>query len=242
MSPSRPGLIQKLLGGNASADRPYRFLLEHLDPSTPGVPFEEDVFESVFSKTSIDLSLYREMLRQRNGFFCYHRSLHFFGACRAPRYHSLLQWNDPEGWRKEYRSLAENLIFFAEDVFGYQFALRDKKIVRFDFESGVCKPMARSFRKWFQLLEKRIDEHSGWPVAVHWEEIQGQSIPFESHLSVYPPFIAGGEYDAEHLKPIDRFQHMGFSGHLAWQIKDLPDGTQIEISFEDENPTDSKTE
>jgi hypothetical protein len=45
------------------------------------------------------------------------------------------------------------------------------------------------------------------------------------------PSILGGEYNAENIGVISQQELITFSGYLAKEIKDLPDGAKIKFSF-----------
>ena len=45
--------------------------------------------------------------------------------------------------------------------------------------------------------------------------------------------VIGGEYSVDNFEPIDLEVHFGFAAQIHQQIKDLPDGTKVNIKFED---------
>jgi hypothetical protein len=45
--------------------------------------------------------------------------------------------------------------------------------------------------------------------------------------------IIGGDYTVGNFAPLDIEEHFGYTGHLHRQIKDLPDGTSVEIKIVD---------
>ena len=47
------------------------------------------------------------------------------------------------------------------------------------------------------------------------------------------PGVLGGKYEAKNMGTITRREVLAFSGHLAKQIKDLPDGAQVTFKFVD---------
>lgn len=47
------------------------------------------------------------------------------------------------------------------------------------------------------------------------------------------PAVIGGKYESENLGTITQLELIGFSGDLAEQIKDLPDGSKIELKVVD---------
>lgn len=46
------------------------------------------------------------------------------------------------------------------------------------------------------------------------------------------PAILGGEYSEENIGTVSQIEQIGFSGDIARQIHDLPDGTKIELKIE----------
>ncbi len=42
--------------------------------------------------------------------------------------------------------------------------------------------------------------------------------------------VLGGEYNSENISKVSQMEQIGFSGDLAKQIKDLPDGTKIKLT------------
>ena len=54
------------------------------------------------------------------------------------------------------------------------------------------------------------------------------------HNEVYSPIklaVLGGTYDTNNLKPTDMSVHFQFTGSICEQIKDLPDGTKVNIKL-----------
>ena len=48
----------------------------------------------------------------------------------------LAEWNSDALWRHEYGEMVDGCLFFAEDVFGGQFCVKDDAIYNFDPETG----------------------------------------------------------------------------------------------------------
>ena len=44
--------------------------------------------------------------------------------------------------------------------------------------------------------------------------------------------VIGGEYSVDNMEPTDMSVHFAFSGQICEQIKDLPDGTKVNINYE----------
>ena len=72
------------------------------------------------------------LLAERNGFLAFESAL-LVRPVGGPR--DVWDWNSAQGWRAGYGDLADGLFFFAEDVFGGQFAIVHDEIVTFDPET-----------------------------------------------------------------------------------------------------------
>jgi hypothetical protein len=52
---------------------------------------------------------------------------------------------------------------------------------------------------------------------------------FENRLSPKIPFLIGGKYETNNLYILDFYKRLDVSASIYHQIKDLPDGTPVEI-------------
>ena len=171
-----------------------------------------------------------ELLDRREGFYGFRRSLHVFGRVREPRFHSVFVWNDPDGWVSEYGDLADNLLFFAENVFGDQFAFDGERIIHFAAETGARTDLAKDVEQWLTLLLKEPERYLDFDGVAAWSDRNGL-VPLGEHLVPDVPFVLSSGDVANKLSTTDAFKSMGFKGTIARQIKDLPDGAQIEIKW-----------
>src|SRR4051812_41460516 len=98
------------------------------------------------SKLVIDADLRElaQMLRTKNGFYAFKGALHVFSDLATGQELGLLAWNSPDLWRQDYEGMADEGLFFAEDVFGTQFVLREGAVETFDPETGERSTMAES--------------------------------------------------------------------------------------------------
>jgi len=145
---------------------------------------------------------------------------------------SLEIWNSPELWRHEYGTLAEGLFFFAEDVFGNQFCFREGSVSLFDAETGDAEEVAKSLAEWAERILSEADVLTGHAFLRRWEATNG---PLKRGARLVPriPFVLGGAYDLPNLVQMRAVDGMRFRGNLARQIRDLPDGSQIEFRIVD---------
>jgi hypothetical protein len=176
----------------------------------------------------------RTVLRMRNGFYAFESSLHVFPADPQNMNDeiTLSQWNSFDLWRFEYRELADQTLFFAEDAFGNQFCLNDGRVCLFDAETGELSVIARDLEGWADRLLAEYAFLTGYPVLHKWHEKNGP-VPVGSRLVPKIPFVLGGEYNLTNLTLLNSVQAMRSRGNLARQLKDLPDGSQVVFRLEE---------
>lgn len=192
----------------------------------PHATLESTVKGSRLRLSEIDL-----MLAKKNGFYAFEGALHVFhgqGFYANMNEFSLAEWNDAGLWRMEYGDLIGGLFFFAEDVFGVQFAIQDDCIVSFDPESGEIKQIAGSVEEWARVILCDFRLLTGFPVAHDWQRRFG-GLPSGKRLLPKIPFVFGGQYDSSNLIAVDAVEGMRYRGQMWRQIRDLPDGAQVRL-------------
>lgn len=168
------------------------------------------------------------LLRLRNGFYAFESALHLFPCGPAENDIPLITWNSSELWRNEYGSLADAMLFFGEDAFGNQFCIRGNRICTFEAETGNVEVIAKSFEQWGKEILDDFRVLTGHPLMHEWQTQHG-ALPVGKRLMPRTPFVLGGEYKVENLYALSSVSAMKTRGNLAVQIKDLPDGAQIEF-------------
>jgi hypothetical protein len=168
------------------------------------------------------------MLTRRNGFVVFESALHVLaGRPAGEGVMTIQQWNEQKLWRVSYDGLADGLLFFAEDVFGGQFALGSTGVVMaFDPETGAVEQVASDLEDWADRMLSEYAILTGFPVAHAWQELHGP-IPAGQRLIPKRPFVLGGEFSPENLYLLDAAEGMRLRGSLAVQIRDLPDGATV---------------
>jgi len=172
------------------------------------------------------------MLIKANGFYAYKSALHVFSTHTAPAEINLEDWNKEGLWRSAYQGLADNCLFFAEDVFGGQFCIKNDEIYAFDPETGGMEYLASDIEGWANVIFEDYEMLTGYPLAHDWQELNGR-IPSGSRLLPKIPFVAGGDFTLANLYLSDAVDGMKFRAEIAVQIKDLPEGARIELNFSD---------
>jgi hypothetical protein len=68
----------------------------------------------------------------------------------------------------------------------------------------------------------------GYPVAHEWQRASGALAPGR-RLAPRTPFVLGGTFDVANLYSASQVELMRFRGHLATQLRDLPDGATVTL-------------
>jgi hypothetical protein len=171
----------------------------------------------------------RPLLDRKNGFYAFESALRVYPDLGTPNEKGIIEWNDQDLWRGEYDGLADGGLFFAEDVFGGQFCLKDQRICTFDPETGAFETMASDLEDW---AGKILDDFSLWTghqLGHTWQLAHG-TIPAGFRLLPKIPFVLGGEFSNENLHAIEAVRGMKFRASIAVQIRDLPDGAEVVLA------------
>lgn len=172
-----------------------------------------------------------ELLTLSNGFFAFESALHVLPSAPVPEGTMSVQlWNDTDLWRVGYGSLAHGLFFFAEDVFGAQFALGESGVVTFDPETGNVADMASTLEGWADRLLQDYEMLTGFPLAHAWQQRHGQ-LAATKRLLPKRPFVLGGEFTLENLYALDAVEGMRLRAELAAQIRTLPEGAPVKFKI-----------
>lgn len=176
-------------------------------------------------RTANELQL---LLQMKNGFYAFEGALHVFADFGNANEKGLLEWNQDDLWRKYYEGMAENAVFFAEDVFGTQFCIRNGQIATFDPETAAFETIAVNIKEWAQLILDDYEFWTGYKIAHDWQ-MQYGPIPIGRRLVPTTPFVLGGSYSVANVRAIDAIEGMNYRASIAVQIRDLPDGTQVTL-------------
>lgn len=171
------------------------------------------------------------LLELSNGFYAFESALHVLPA-GAPdgELPGLGEWNSATLWRDAYQELAEGMFFFAEDIFGGQFALRGNEVVSFEPETGEVEVLAGDIEQWAAAVLADYELLTGSGLAHEWQRGHGALAP-GTRLLPKRPFVLGGEFTVDNLYQLPAVEGMRLRGQLALQIRDLPDGATIQFKI-----------
>lgn len=172
------------------------------------------------------------LLLRCNGFYAFESALHVFatGATAPGSESSLQQWNDPELWRFEFPELEEApVLFFAEDVFGVQFCLRQGQVYTFDPETGGFEYLADDLEGWAAAVLADYKVLTGWPLANAWQTLHG---PLTQGQRLLPltGFAFGGSFSVDNLRAGNAIEGMRYRGCIARQMAGVADGSVVKLS------------
>ncbi|MGW1129995.1 hypothetical protein [Streptomyces griseoluteus] len=172
--------------------------------------------------------LLRSLIGSRNGFYAFESAL--FVRPWGGGVGSAEWWNAPDGWRVPYGELVDGFTFFAEDVFGFQFAVAETGFYSFDPETAELQSMAATADEWANQILEDHEELTGSGLAHVWQSMNG---PLRSgyRLAAATPFCLGGEFTLDALKPKEGLELAHFRADVYAQIRDLPDGAQVRINL-----------
>ena len=172
------------------------------------------------------------LLQRCNGFFAFESALHVFhSGADVPGLASIETWNDRTLWISDYDQDLQGLTFFAEDIFGNQFAASTSGILGFDAETGDLAEVAPSLEEWAMTILADYEVQTGSQIAHSWQAEFG-ALPIASRLVPRIPFICGGAFTPANLFPYPREKSMKLRAGFARQIRNLPDGSKIKFIFE----------
>ncbi|PHM30269.1 SMI1/KNR4 family protein [Xenorhabdus innexi] len=183
-----------------------------------------------YGKSLVDELSY--LLNKKNGFYGFESALRVFPYETIDGEIGLTDWNENSLWIDSYKDMAKGALFFAEDIFGNQFCLKDDCIHTFDPETGLFDKLANSINEWSGLILDDYEVLTGYSLAHNWQSIHG---PIQSGYRLAPkiPFVLGGAYELDNLYLARTCESMRVRADLALQIRSIPDGASIRMDIKD---------
>jgi hypothetical protein len=120
-------------------------------------------------------------------------------------------------------------------IFGDLFLIGNNNEVNWlDTSSGEFSRIANSIEQ-FKVLLKIPENYDNWFLAWLHPEIESSGIKLKEQqvFSFKKMPILGGEYTFENIEPVDISVHFQLTGEICRQIKNLPDGTKVNIKIVD---------
>ena len=173
-----------------------------------------------------------ELLIKRNGFYAFEGALHLIHSGCQISQPDLEKWNADDCWKGRYEGAADGYVFFAEDIFGEQFALCNDRVHRFDPETARVEEVADDLEGWASRILEHSDYETGYPMACAWQEQNGPLLPGQ-RLLPKTLFILGGTYDLANLYALDAVKGMQFRADMWRQLRSVPPGTKVNLRIEE---------
>ncbi|HTK75675.1 MAG TPA: hypothetical protein VL371_10490 [Gemmataceae bacterium] len=174
-----------------------------------------------------------DLLRQMNGFIQLHGGLHVRGACLQPAWHSLREaWAGGSAFHRFYPHVRRKDVPFAEDCMGDQFLLRSGRVYKLAAETGALEPMNVSLAAFFQAVAADPVEFLSLHPLIKFQHDGGRLEPGQL-LGAFPPFCCKQSADGVSLAAIPTGERRRFLADLAAQVRDLPEGAEIEFEIAD---------
>ena len=170
------------------------------------------------------------LLQEKNGFYAFESALHVIPSQCDDPIMTIEMWNAKGTWKNEFSCDLKEITFFAEDVFGMQFGIKENSIIKFDPETCEIDHFSETLDEWASKLLAEYDYETGYQLAHDWQKLNGP-IPTGKRLLPKIPFVLGGQFKLSNLYLIDAVKGMHSRADLSRQIKDLPDGTNVEINI-----------
>ncbi|MNM71116.1 hypothetical protein D3C81_827700 [compost metagenome] len=174
------------------------------------------------------------LLKHKNGFYAFAGALHVLpvGHRHVETGVTLEAWNSPALWRSGYGLNGDDIVFFAEDLFGIQFCLYGNEVLSFDPETAKFSFFAASLEEWASKILADYDYVTGYSLGHSWQTKNG-ALEQGDRLLPKVPFVLGGKFDADNLYACNAMEGMKMRSELAQKIKDLPDGAELKLQVGD---------
>ena len=174
-----------------------------------------------------------KLLSLRNGFYAFGKALLFRpmgGNNNCPM--NIEKWNHSETWKCYYVDDFKNDIFFAEDIFGIQFAIHLNEIYLFDPETAKWRYLAKTMEEFIKLIIAKPSDFTGDVFESAWEQING---PLHIGCRLIPkiPFVCGGEFEVKNFISLPDEKGMRIRAGISNQIAGIKDGEKIIFKIAD---------
>jgi hypothetical protein len=173
----------------------------------------------------------QQLLAQRNGFVAFRGGLHVRGACVEPRWHSLrAAMEGPESFSARFRTIKQDDVPFAQDVFGDQFVLREGKVYKLDSYADQLEEVATGVVDFFLKVQQD-------PIALlelgHLTQFEGtgETLRPGELLMEWPPFVVSESRKGVSLRRIPAPERLEFLADIAKQLRGVADGTKVEFKI-----------
>jgi hypothetical protein len=121
---------------------------------------------------------------------------------------------------------------FAEDCLGDQFLLRDGRVWRLAAETGEVEALEVGLSGFFEAVQADPVEYLSLHPLLQFQREGGRLEPGQL-LAAFPPFCIKESADGVSLRAIAVDDRRQFLAYLAAQLRDVPEGGQIDFRLEE---------
>jgi hypothetical protein len=190
----------------------------------PGITWKGESIDDVEILPDLPPDLVH-ILSQTNGFILHEGALHVRGASLTPEWHSIrIAWHGPNSFCILYPDVRSSDIPFAQNQVGDQFLIREGKILQLFAETGEIEPVAVSLQEFFSRVSQDIEGFLN--VGLSHRMNPGQLI------QAFPPFCFEESGANASLASLPASAVILFHADLARQIRNVPDGAQVQVKVE----------
>ena len=173
----------------------------------------------------------QQLLAQRNGFVAFRGGLHVRGACVEPKWHSVrAAMEGPESFVARYRTIKQDDVPFAQDLFGDQFVLRDGKVYKLDSYADQLEEVAEGVVDFFGKVQADPIELLALDHLAQFEGT-GETLRPGELLMEWPPFVVSESRKGVSLRRIPAQERLEFLADIAKQLRGVADGTKVEFKI-----------
>lgn len=184
---------------------------------------KKEIFQSQIGHSLLSLLLIK------NGSFSFEQAFHIY-PFDDQVYPNISSWNALDGWRAMFDNLDKSLVFFAQDIFGNQFCVSENNIAIFNPETGEIENIAKDMETFISEILNDYEYLTGYPLAHDWQ-LKNRKIKMNERLVPKIPFVGGGGFEVNNLYAMDCVESMELRSGIANKIKNLSDGSEVDIIF-----------
>jgi hypothetical protein len=110
---------------------------------------------------------------------------------------------------------------------------KDDAVYWLQTDGGELTKVADDLQQFEQYLYD-VEKIHNWflPSLVEQLITAGKTLKESEVYSFKQMPVIGGEYSVDNIEPTDMSVHFAFTGQISEQIKDLPDGTKVNVKFD----------
>ncbi|MFZ7143624.1 hypothetical protein ACLSY0_10915 [Avibacterium avium] len=182
-----------------------------------------EISKPISNKPDISLNIPQKIKMLFNEFNSYQS---FEGALRICcwkeiGFRNILGWDD-----FMRRNIDKDTFFFADNIIGDGFCLKDDLFFKYDFETGDFEFMGEDLERFAKTLLLDYNYFTAYSLAKEWQ-IKNGVITSKEILLPKIPFILGGEYKHENLVKKPMKYGLEKKIEIKKTLENIPDGEKI---------------